>query len=28
VRAFDAYLKATEKGRFEPLLSPEERSAA
>jgi twitching motility protein PilT len=28
VRPFDAYLKATDKGRFEPLLSPEERSAA
>jgi twitching motility protein PilT len=28
IRAIDAYMKATEKGRFEPLLSPEERSAA
>jgi twitching motility protein PilT len=28
VRAFDAYMKATDKARFDPLLSPEERSAA
>jgi twitching motility protein PilT len=28
VRPFDAYLKATDRTRFEPLLSPSERSAA
>jgi twitching motility protein PilT len=28
VRAFDAYLKASDRTRFEPLLSPEERNAA
>ena len=28
VRALDAYMKANDKGRFEPLLTPEERSAA
>jgi twitching motility protein PilT len=28
IRAIDAYMKSTDKGRFEPLLTPEERSAA
>ncbi|MCZ6570548.1 MAG: PilT/PilU family type 4a pilus ATPase [Deltaproteobacteria bacterium] len=28
VRPFDAYLKASDRARFEPLLSPEERSVA
>ncbi len=28
VRALDAYMKATDRARFDPLLSPEERSAA
>ena len=28
VRPFDAYLKASDRARFEPLLSPGERSAA